>query len=61
MPSMVGSRPASIPTLEPSTDFPTAEDEAPWRSTRLLYAVLVGIGALLAGGGIGFALGRVTS
>lgn len=59
--TMVRPDQAERPVVEPSTDFPTIEDEVPVRWTRLWTAAIVGSGALVAGGAVGFVLGRVTA
>ena len=60
MSTSVMRRPAPPPIIEPSTDFPTIEDEEPVRRPRAWIVALVVIGAL-AVGLIGFALGRSTA
>lgn len=57
--TVVRPREVASPVREPSTDFPTVEDEALCRRSRLRTATLVGVGGLVAGGAIGFALGRL--
>ncbi len=44
--------------FEPSTDFPTLEDEAPCPRARRWTLALVAGGALLVGLGLGVSLGR---
>jgi hypothetical protein len=58
--TMVRPREVAPPVREPSTDFPTVEDEATCRRSRLRTAALVGVGGLVAGGAVGFVLGRLT-
>ena len=47
------------PVFEPSTDFPTLEDEEPVRRSRVWVVALIVIAALLVAG-VGFIVGRVT-
>ncbi len=49
------------PVLEPSTDFPTLDDEEPVHRAPLWLAALVISGAILAGAVTGFVAGRVTA
>ncbi len=48
------------PVAEPSTDFPTLEDEVPTRRSRVWIVALIVVGAALVGA-LGFVVGRVTA
>jgi len=60
MSTSVMRRPAPPPVFEPSTDFPTLEDEEPVRRSRVWIVALGVVGALLVAAA-GFALGRATA
>src|SRR5512134_2782810 len=60
MSTSVMRRPAPPPVIEPSTDFPTLEDEEPVRRSRIWIVALAVVGALLVAAA-GFALGRATA
>jgi hypothetical protein len=60
MSTSVMRRSAPPPVIEPSTDFPTLEDEEPVRRSRAWIVALVVLGALVVGA-VGFVVGRVTA
>jgi hypothetical protein len=60
MSTSVARRAAPPPVFEPSTDFPTLEDEEPVRRSRFWIVALAVVGALLVGAA-GFALGRASA
>jgi len=60
MSTSVMRRSAPPPVIEPSTDFPTFEDEEPVRRSRAWIVALVVLGALVVGA-VGFVVGRVTA
>lgn len=60
MSTSVMRRSAPPPVIEPSTDFPTFEDQEPVRRSRAWIVALVVLGALVVGA-VGFVVGRVTA
>jgi hypothetical protein len=60
MSTSVMRRSAPPPVIEPSTDFPTLEDEEPVRRSYAWLVALVLLGAVVVGA-IGFAVGRSTA
>ena len=60
MSTSVMRRSAPPPVIEPSTDFPTFEDEEPVRRSRAWIVALVVLGALVVGA-VGFVVGRATA
>jgi len=60
MSTSVMHRPAPPPVFEPSTDFPTLEDEEPVRRSYAWIVTLVVLGAVVVGA-VGFAIGRATA
>lgn len=60
MSTSVMRRPAPPPVIEPSTDFPTLEDEEQVPRSRAWVVALVVIGALVLGA-LGFVVGRATA